>query len=348
MQSNRILVLVVGGLILSLTGGCLERKETIRVDRRGDVSMRVEITGDPGDFGPGDALPDKRYGWDCNEETQRDPDGKESLRRTAIREFKAGEPLPASFLDERDPQYDAALRFPTEVKVEKRKDGTYYHFKRTYAPRVDARYSIYKELMKPQIDAVEQFSGRDPADLTEEERSQLVGVLRTSEALKRGEYIAVAAEALADEWPQDYGLRLRKALMDHYEKVDAQRLLDMLAAPGSPERDRAINEFGEDLVGGGRDALYKELQKLGASKGQIEKFFEAHDAEDARRAVTEDVADERWEVRVELPGEIVAHNATNTETTQDRSAAVIWVFTGKALYDREHVLMVTSRVGRGD
>ena len=75
---------------------------------------------------------------------------------------------------------------------------------------------------------------------------------------------------------------------------------------------------------------------------QIELFFEAHDEEQARRAVTEDLNDETWEIRVELPGEIVAHNGTDRD-----QQGVIWGFPGKALYDRDHVLMVTSRVSRG-
>lgn len=346
---NRLLArsATTAGLIFLIPlSGCLERKEAIRVDRNGGVAMRVEIKGDAADFGAGDALPDRRFGWDCKDEIETEPDGKQVTKRTALREFAAGEPLPDSFVDEHDPQYGIALTFPTTVTVEKRRDGTYYHFKRVYQARSEARYAIYKELLKPQHDQLQQFAGKDPADLTDDERGLLVGILRTTEALKRGEYVAVAAEALDDEWPQDYGLRLRTALIEHFEKLDSSRLIEMLGQPASPERDDAINEFGQAMIQGGRDALRAELQKLRVTRDQMEKFFAAHDTEEARRAVTEDIGDERWEVRVELPGEIVAHNATSID-----GRAAVWQFPGKALYDREHVLMATSRLapgGRGD
>ena len=41
------LLLVATALLIT---GCLERKETIRVDRNGSVTMRVELEGDPSDF----------------------------------------------------------------------------------------------------------------------------------------------------------------------------------------------------------------------------------------------------------------------------------------------------------
>jgi len=46
-------------------------------------------------------------------------------------------------------------------------------------------------------------------------------------------------------------------------------------------------------------------------------------------------------VRVEVPGEIVAHNGHSRE-----GQAVQWIFDGKALMDRDQPVMVTSRVAR--
>jgi hypothetical protein len=88
--------------------------------------------------------------------------------------------------------------------------------------------------------------------------------------------------------------------------------------------------------------LHRELAELDVPPRQVGLFFQAHDEELARRAVTEDLDDETWEIRVEMPGEIVAHNAPNID-----KAGVTWAFPAKALYDRDHVLMVTSRVARG-
>src|SRR5262249_50758310 len=107
---------------ITLLSGCLERKETIRVDHDGGVQMRLEYKGDAGDFGPGDALPESKFGWQVKDETDRDSEGKETITRTALRDFRAGTKLPDAFVDEHDPQYGIALMFPTTVTIEKRKD----------------------------------------------------------------------------------------------------------------------------------------------------------------------------------------------------------------------------------
>jgi hypothetical protein len=333
-------LLLAAGLLL--TPGCLERKETIRVDRDGSVRIRVEVDGDPGDFAGGDALPDKHTGWKTQDEIETDDNGKEIKHRVATRRFSAGQPLPDSYADPDGPQYGIALMFPTTLEIERRPDGTYYHFKRVYEARAEARYEVYRELLKDVFKELGELAGKDPAELTDEQRTRLVEILRLLEALKRTEYVVAGAEALEDEWPQHYGLLLRQALMDHFQRADAAELAGLLGQPNTPERNDAINTFGDELIAAAREVLREELLELRVPRDQIELFFAAHDEEEARRAVTEDLEDETWEVRVEMPGEIVAHNGTDRDET-----GVIWGFPGKALYDRDHVLMVTSRVARG-
>jgi hypothetical protein len=325
-----------------LMTGCLERKETIRVDRNGAVTMRVELEGDPGDFVGGDTLPDKYLGWKTEDQIETDDDGKEKQRRVATRRFAAGQPLPDTFADRDDPQYGIALMFPTTLEIERGRDGTYYHFKRVYEARSQARYEVHRELLKDVFKELDELAGTDPAELTDEQRTRLVEILRLIESLKRAEYVIAGAEALEDEWPQHYGLLLRKALMDHFQRADTSELVAWLGQPDSPERNDAVNSFGDELVAEARDVLRQELAELDVPARQVELFFEAHDEELARHAVTQDLDDETWEIRVEMPGEIIAHNATDVDKT-----GATWLFPAKALYDRDHVLMVTSRVGRG-
>jgi hypothetical protein len=328
--------------VLVLIPGCLERKETICVDRNGSVQIRVELEGDPGDFVTGDALPDKYSGWKTQDEVTTDEDGKEKQHRIDVRKFGAGQPLPDSFADPDGPQYGVALMFPTTLEIERRSDGTYYHFKRVYEARAEARYTVHRELFKQVFKELDELTGTDPAELTDEQRTRLVEILRLLEALKRAEYVMAGVEALGDEWPQDYGLRLRQALMDHFQQADTAELVELLGQPDTPERNDAINAYGEELIAAARDVLREELMELKVPRDEMELFFEAHDEEQARRAVTEDLDDETWEIRVEMPGEIVAHNATDAGAT-----GVTWVFPAKVLHDRDHVLMVTSRVRRG-
>ncbi len=324
--------------VVSLMPGCLERKETIRVDRDGSVRMLVEVKGDPGDFTTGDTLPDERGGWRVQDELRTKDDGKEEQVRVAEQQFARDEPLPDSYADPDGPNYDTALRFPTTLMIERRADGTYYHFARVYEARPNACYVYYQQLFDEKL---KQFSGRAPEELTTEERREFVGLLRTIEALKQAEYVQAGAAALEEEWPQHYGLLLRQALLDYFQNADLEPLLELLGEPQSPERNTEIDRLGQEFLDGIPAVLSGQLKKLRVSRVEMDAFFAAMEEEEARRAVTEDLNDEKWEVRVEMPGEIVAHNGHARD-----GRAVEWLFDGKALMDRDQPVMVTSRVTR--
>ena len=57
------------------------------------------------------------------------------------------------------------------------------------------------------------------------------------------------------------------------------------------------------------------------------------------RNATEDLSDEHWEVRVRMPGEVIAHNADKVENGE-----LVWEFPALAIQDRDHKLKATSRV----
>jgi hypothetical protein len=340
MRANRSLMGLglAFAAVLLLTPGCLERKETIRIDRDGSVRMRVELKGDPGDFATGDALPDEKAGWRVQEEVRTKDDGKEEQLRLAEQRFLPDEPLPDSYADPRGPNYETALQFPTTLTIERRPDGTYYHFKRVYRARPNAPYVYYQQLFEEKL---KQFSGRSPAELTTDERREFVGLLRTIEGLKQAEYVRAGAAALEEEWPQHYGLLLRQALLDYFERQDLEPLLELLGMPQSEERDAEIDRLSKEFLDGIPAVLTEQLKKLRVPRAAMDTFFAALETEEARRAVTEDLNDEKWEVRVEMPGEIVAHNGHSLD-----GPAVEWIFDGKALMDRDQSVMVTSRLTR--
>lgn len=338
---RRVLCAGAGLLLAALQFGCLERKETIRVARDGAVSMHIELSGDPGDFEAGDPLPEKNSPWRADEATETDADGKERRVRHADRHFAAGQELPDAYVEERDERYGTALHFPTSVTIERRPDGVYYHLKRTYQARQNARYNIIRELEPQLFEAVKAFGGKDPSELSIEDRTKIVEALRKAESAKQVEFVIAGAAAMEKRWPQHYGLLARSALLAQYEKIDAREIAELLGRPESQERDARINRFGEQLLSEGREAVQDTLRKLDVPSREIEQFFDDVDKEQQRRAVTEDIEDERWEVRVELPGDLIASNATRIE-----DGVLIWEFPGKAMFDRDHVLMATSFIGR--
>jgi hypothetical protein len=325
-----------------LMAGCLERKETIRVARDGSAEIRVEITGDPGDFSTGDALPERRAGWQTRDWTTTDDEGEKEQHREATLRVAAGRPLPDSFVDPSDPNYETALSFPTELVIEQRPDGTYYHFKRVYIGREHARYEYYRQTLQENSPAMKQISQQGLEELNDQQRAEVIGVLRVIEGLKHAEYVRAGVEALEEHWPQHYGLILRRAVLGHFENEDLEPVMQLLAEPASPERDAAIDEFARRVIDAVPEVLREQMKELRIPRRQIDMFFAGYEEEEARRAVTEDLGDDKLEVRLALPGEIVAHNADEVD-----GEFAVWHVPGEALFDRDVVLMATSRVARG-
>jgi len=333
-----IAVLIPFGLLLA---GCLERKETIRVDRDGGVEIELTLTGEPAEFVGGDALPTLDSDWSVRDRIETDNKDRQTQIREARLRVPAGEPLPDSFAPADTPEYEASLRFPTELKIERRADGMYYHFKRVYQARQLARFEVYKEAVNLS-GLLKEMEGKDPSELSDEQLHSLLTALRALEGFKYAEYVSGATGALEEHWPQHYGLLLRQTVLKHFEQADLEPVMALMREPQSPERDQAINDIGNELVAAIEPLLQEQLRELRVPRAQVEKFFEAYELEQARHHVTEDLGDESFEVAVAMPGEIVAHNADRIE---DRQA--VWKFPAKMFMDRDWVLMVTSRTDRG-
>lgn len=322
-----------------LIPGCLERKETITVHRDGRVEFLTELEGDPADFEGGDALPTEQSGWSVEDGVKKEGD-KETRRRMAKLTVAEGKPLPDAYIDSDDPLHEIALRFPTEVKIEKRSDGVYYHFRRVYKAREHARYAIYQKAIQ-ENEQLKALAGKDPSELTDDERRTLVGALRDAEAGKRAEFLWAGFEAMKERWPQHYYLVARETLLATFAHADIEPLVALLSQPEGPGRDLEIGARSEAWLKQADEAVVKALRELGAREPEIAAFYAAVQKEQDRRGITEDIGDETWEVRVLLPGDLIAHNAPKLD-----EGAPVWEFHAEALQDRDQVLMATSRVDR--
>lgn len=317
--------------------GCLKRKETIRVDRNGGVAIRMEISGDVGDFDGGDPLPSRETGWRTEDRIETKDDGKQEKTRVALLRVGPREQIPESYAAPGDPVEELALRFPTSVEVERRPDGVYYHFFRLYEGRELARFKLYEELLKKGNEEHKPFE-----EMSDEQRMQLVKNLIGLNTLQMTEYIDLASDQLVDRWPQHYALLARQATLDYSETLPLEELVALLVEPDSPDRNRAIDEFGQEHQAGAREATQEALERAGARRREIELFFDVYDREEQRRKITDDLRDENWEVVVQMPGEIVAHNGASADGN-----SVKWEFDSNWIMDRDLRLMVTSRVTPG-
>lgn len=343
LQRCAALGLLMAAMTVLAATGCLERKETIRVTRDGTVDWQVEYKGDKGDFGPGDALPDRKQGWNVDVQAERDEQGNESdkLELRGAMKIHAGDPMPDSFAGKDEPLHELALQFPTEVTVERKPDGVYFHFKRTYKARAFANIEYTRKKLSDEA-KLEELSNKKNEELTDEERSRMLTTLIQIEGAKQIEFLRLAIDALPQrgvKWPQHIGLLARQALIDRYDHVDLTEFSSLLSAAESEERDQEIAGLAGRFNDETHALLARRLQELHLPGHEIEALMDAVHDEETRRAVTEDLGDEKFEITVELPGEVIASNASSID-----GKTLKWEFDAQAVMDRDHVLMASSRI----
>ncbi len=349
--------------------GCLRRIETIEVFPDGSVDMAVRLEGDPEDLRTGDPLPAETTGWQVTEKV--DPDDQDNIIRTARKRFAAGAPLPDTYAPAGGPLADHALHFDTEVRVEQRPEGTYYHFRRVYRPR---RYAFVDYLRKQELesDAVQNIKSKDPRKLTDEERNRFAKALIQAEEYKALAFLEDALRHVGNQIAPDAGLRAWEAVHHLFEseqlQADARKLLDA-AEQDTADAGKQLAKLSEDLRADVLAAVHTGLTEAGAPPAHVARFADAFQAVRQDFEITEDLGDDVWAVGVKLPGVIIAHNVLDPETRPlDPSAAEKtappfdvdqmedgfprgpdrcgWSFEGEALYDRPVLLMATSFVAK--
>lgn len=322
---------------------CLERIETIDVSPDGSAVLKSVFKGDTVEFSGPDALPGAGGPWLVTDEVDKQ-DPKKATRTAELR-VPAGSAFPTTYLaTPDDPRADRVLNFPTTLTITRAPADatgvarTFYDFKRVYQLRDDARYTLQRRLFEAD-DSVKDLRGVDPAKLNDDQRVRLVRALAKIEGEKYMQFADAGIAAIGKQWPQEIGLLVRQSVSDRITNVDGAGLAAQLGKPDSEERNAAIAQAVKSFGDGIRDAVIKQMTGLGIPPDQQAAFMAGAEAEADRRAVTEDLADERWEVRVTLPGQVVAHNGDRVEGN-----TVVWTFTGPYLMDRDQTLMATSRI----
>ncbi len=330
--------MVVAFCLVSLAAGlagCLKRTERFSVQPDGRVDLAVTLMGDADDFNGRDPLLTAHApGWSVSEERNTRDDGTVEVTRTGQRSVAPGAAIPDSYAPPGSENADVCLRFPTSLTVEKRADGTYYHFRRVYAGRAAATIEYHKErIFQGELkDLIEQ----DPDTLSPEQQRSLIVAFIELEKEKALEFARGAGDELADAIPQDARLAAEAAVRGVYDSISVDWAVDLMTAPDKGDR---IGAEAERIVAEAKAAVRSALNKQGIPATLVERFAAVHDRQMRRYAVTEDLGDESWEVRVSLPGVIIGHNGDKLD-----GGEVVWEFEADAIRDRDCVLMVTSRV----
>lgn len=343
MLATRSLIALGSSMVLVCS--CVERKEHLSIQPGGVVLYQAKFDADSlEELDTGDAVPRTQSGWLVQRERKEDDDGKVTHALVAEKAFGPRNPLPENFASKSDPNGDLYLQFPTTLVLEQRADGEYYHFSRTYSARPWAVIEALEErLLRAPLD---DLDGLKPEHWTPEQRHRVVQALANFETEKMLVFAREAFRHVAPEAPPDGWLAMRSHVLDCLAGIDYQALAELLKPAETPveqeQLDQTIKaesaEFQEKLMGHFKEAA-RDVAGLNGS--QAKHFLDELDRRRVAFEVTQDLGDEKFQIRVEMPGEIVASNATSVE-----GGTATWEFDGQTIRDREHELLVTSRIPR--
>ncbi len=327
-------------LILCLSAACLERKETITVARDGSVRIEAQFEGSRQDFRIRDALPTEATGWHVTKTVSRN--GTDELHKLlATQRFEAGAALPATFASDEDPNADLSLRFPTELTTERRPDGLYFHFRRTYSPRRWAYVNYWQNGFLN--DDIKKLGDKPSAELTTEERVTLFKAFAGLESSRLLEFARDATDESLPGLPQHHWLAARDAALSVYRDLDYESLVQEYERMSEEDRDERFEAQSDRLRQEADDAFVRSLSTdANLNAAAIRRFADARARAETEYQITNQVGGHAFRIAVRLPGDVVAHNADKMEDW-----GAIWEFDGTAFRDRPHVLMITSRVPLG-
>lgn len=341
LHAKTLSIVALGALLFAATG-CLERKETITIRPDGSVKIRIKYEGSEDDFKTLDALPSAASGWSvAKSPAARTSDSDRKQVWESSREFPAGAPLPASFAAPGDPDAALALAFPTTVEVEHRPDGTYYSFKRVYAPRAWSFVRYWHDRFV--TDEIEKLGAKPKEQLSVEEEVKILKAFVDAAAHEQAEVaLRAARQALPQASPQTV-LAARTALLKQYQEIDLPDFVDRYKKIPESEHAEVFTKEWEQIVTDGLSAFEDALaasESLGAAAAQ--QFRAAYDRARKELDITEQTGGHQFKITLRMPGQIIAHNADRL--SEDGDGAIEWTFDGEAFRDRAHELTAVSFV----
>lgn len=335
--------------LLAMLASCVERKEEIVVAPDGSLDVTVTHRSDSmTDLLEGDGVPDAADGWEVNLRENVDEQGKMTYSYEARRFTPAAIAPPSVYGEPKGPFAAQSLQFPTTVTVEHKRGATWYHFRRVYLPR---RWAELKDLAESGPAKRLQEIGGGMADgageLSAETLDEIARALVDVQVgrtllLGRRAFVQSAQRAGQDGW-----LRTKDAMERLSKEIDARATVEQFALARGMQNEVKRTEAFQKALHGIESAVDDRLQRavreecdFGAS--ELGAFLRALEVQRKEAEVTEDLADDHFEISVTLPGELMGTNGTWASTPGQATAS--WSFKGEMLFDRPIELLASSRV----
>ena len=324
--------------ILIIFTGCLERLETIQIDKQGNTIIIAEFDGKAEGFENSASYPTEQL-WNIIEKNQyNSKDDDQKIKLKAEQKIKYGNQFYNSYV--RDANSDKTLQFPTEVKMWKDGNKTYYKFTRIYKARTFARLNGPEEL--DQFKKLEEKVTKDGIfNVSEQERNEYVNKL--SEFIKyHNFYIYLDAIGVMIQ-NNNLAVSLKQTAANDIknyfeEKITDQKILDILRL-----EDSLLDKEYENLL----QLIETEVTDILSKATTVDQSKQDSPFNKALRdvrfeyQVTKALTSDNFCIAIQMPGEIVS---TNGFTEYDSPGQVYWEFKGKALHDRDVPLYALSVV----
>ncbi|MEE9293626.1 MAG: hypothetical protein V3W34_01500 [Phycisphaerae bacterium] len=330
-----IIAAIAGAIAISILAGCVKHKETITVSPDGAVHLKIEVEGDRQDMENGAPALARAPGWEFREHLVTEENGDEKISRQVEMTIPPGHPIPASY-PTADPDSQAlAVQHPTTLTIQRRQDGTYYHFRRIFKARPWAFVNFWLR------DFHAQYGDKNPDEMTPEETLKFVEKLVEVERHKQLEIIRVASQSLAEPWSQDLRLAVHDAVTQVVRDVDVNSIAELLRKGEQDDEEvaDAFDALAKRLDRQVADKVRLLIREAGLSERRIAAFETLLQRERRRFGITEDYQDESWEIELSMPGTLVGHNGD-----QVVDGRVHWEVAGERFFDREVELLATSMV----
>jgi hypothetical protein len=269
------------------------------------------------------------------------PDGKKESVYEAKRSFARVEDIPPNFAT-------ATTRFPeaylqTPVKLSKREEGnaTVYEFTVTFKSR---KWKEYEDLLS-------EIAGADLIDLskkygfeklTKDEQLTMCTAMARWPLRIESDCIATALAKIAgpDGIPAEKIQSVLQKIEDAFDRIVTKEAMAGIMAGPEAQRGKAF----EDLKARARAAAEKVLDEefAGAAYAEILKKIRDDVAREMLEwEITNDLGDETFVVRANMPGNIIQCNGDKVEGN-----CVEWQFNAEKFRDADYVMSVTSRQTR--
>lgn len=335
--------------LLALVAACVERKESIVVGPDGSLDITVTHRSDSmTDLLEGDGVPDPGDGWEVDVREEVDESGKATFVYEARRFAPAAIAAPSVYGEPKGAFSAQFLQFPTTVTVEHKRGATWYHFRRVYQPR---RWAELKDLAESgPAKRLQELGGGLTDDTEEIPAATLDEIARALVDVQVGRTLLLARRAFVQSAPragQDGWLRAKESMQRLSQEIDARDTVEQFALARSMQdeakRAAAIQKALRGLEESVDDRLQRAVREecdFGAS--ELSAFLRALELQRKESEVTEDLADDSFEIAVTLPGELVGSNGESASTPG--AATARWRFKGEMLFDRPVELLASSRV----